>query len=290
LGIKELANTTKIQERYLEALEAENWAEVPAGVTGRGFVRVVAQEVGLSAGEILARYREARGSEEVTAPHPLPKADWDVEIGEHRRTRPALFGFLFLLGSAVGVWLWSPWTMQTRPSGEPAAEVKGEPQTQQTQPWGLAPEPAGGASPAGGGEKEQTGGAASPAGSAPAPATKAAQEVQAAPATPAVETAAAAQPPPSQPPAEGTPGVLRLEIQAVERAWVRVVGDGGAAQERILGPGERVGFDASRGFEVKLGNAGGVRLFWNGEPLKVPGRPGQVATLSLPEALESLKP
>lgn len=122
-----------------------------------------------------------------------------------------------------------------------------------------------------------------------------AQESSSAP-TPEKEPLAAALSGPSEPgeanpaaPAEAIlPDVLDLKIQAVERVWVRVVSDGRGKREQMLDPGESKSFEAKNNFAVRLGNAGSVRIYWNGELLKVPGKPGQVLDLSLPKDLNDL--
>jgi len=71
---------------------------------------------------------------------------------------------------------------------------------------------------------------------------------------------------------------------------VRVAPDGGPPQERTLQPGQALAVEVRDRVSLRLGNAGGVRLTWNGEALKAPGPRGSVLTLVLPEALESLRP
>ncbi|NOY44717.1 MAG: helix-turn-helix domain-containing protein, partial [Deltaproteobacteria bacterium] len=51
--LDDVARTTRIRRAYLEALEAEDWGRVPRGVIGRGFVRVVAKEIGAAEAELL---------------------------------------------------------------------------------------------------------------------------------------------------------------------------------------------------------------------------------------------
>ena len=85
-------------------------------------------------------------------------------------------------------------------------------------------------------------------------------------------------------------GPHRLGIQAVEKVWVRVEADGGEAQDRLLEPGERAEFEGEKGLRVKLGNAGSVRLTWDGTALRVAGAAGEVKTLEFPAAAVALQP
>jgi len=41
VSLEEIAGTTRISTRFLEALETESWDRLPGGVFNRGFVRAV---------------------------------------------------------------------------------------------------------------------------------------------------------------------------------------------------------------------------------------------------------
>lgn len=248
-SIAEVAGTTRIPERHLAALEEERWDALPGGVTGRGFVRLLAKELGLPDRELLDAYRQARGKEPEARLAP-PEQEWTVDFRRERGSRPLLLVVLLLLGSALGVWVWSPWT------------------------WGPSPAP----SPAPGSVAEE------PPRSLPAPAPL----PQAAESPPTLATVREPEPPPAAPAA--APDLHRLEVLAVEAVWVRAVADGGTPEERTLQPGQTLAVEVRHQVSLRLGNAGGVRLTWNGESLRAPGPRGGVLTLVLPEALESLRP
>src|SRR5215470_11056598 len=61
VSLQEIAKGTRIAERFLEALENEQWEKLPGGVFGRGFVRSVARYLGLSEENLLSDYDLARG-------------------------------------------------------------------------------------------------------------------------------------------------------------------------------------------------------------------------------------
>jgi len=61
VSLDEVAKGTRIAERFLQALENEQWDRLPAGVFGRGFVRSIARYLGLSEENLLAEYDLARG-------------------------------------------------------------------------------------------------------------------------------------------------------------------------------------------------------------------------------------
>lgn len=68
--LAEIAKATRIATRYLEALENEDWNKLPGGVFGHGFVRNVAQYLGLNENDLLAEYDLARKKEEPPLPAP----------------------------------------------------------------------------------------------------------------------------------------------------------------------------------------------------------------------------
>ena len=57
LTLEQAEEATRIRRRYLEALEAEHFAELPGEVYVRGFLRLYAEYLGLNPDEVLSRYR-----------------------------------------------------------------------------------------------------------------------------------------------------------------------------------------------------------------------------------------
>ncbi len=271
----QVAATTRIQEKYVIALEAEDWEALPAGVIGRGFVRVLAREYGEPAAAWVDLYRAARGEPEDPPDYALPEPDWTVKLRHRRRLGPVGAVVLLLAGCAVGVWLWQPWAVPVVPEPAPTRPLAAEPAP--------PPDPAL--------ERSATAEAAvavaEPARPEAMPA--AAPEPAAEPPAPAARPAQP-EPAPAEAPAPPRAVPHRLEVRAVERTWIRVRADGGEARDRVLRPGEAATFTAGDRLEFKTGNAGGIRLAWDGEALKVPGEPGQVRTLTFPADLEHLRP
>lgn len=76
------------------------------------------------------------------------------------------------------------------------------------------------------------------------------------------------------PVAPGDGLVLALAIK--ERTWVRVVVDGEEAFSGVLDEGQAQTFQAKKRIELRLGNAGGVEVTLNGQPLGTLGRRGRV--------------
>lgn len=68
--LEEVATATRISERFLKALENEDWDKLPGGVFGRGFVRTIARYLGLDEEGLLAEYDLARGESAAQTPRP----------------------------------------------------------------------------------------------------------------------------------------------------------------------------------------------------------------------------
>ena len=73
----------------------------------------------------------------------------------------------------------------------------------------------------------------------------------------------------------------KLTIACQEKTWVRIIIDGLEQKEFTLNPEEVVMLDAKENFDVLIGNAGGVKLFYNGKDTGFTGEYGEVKHISL---------
>jgi cytoskeleton protein RodZ len=69
--MNELTKATRISTRFIEALENEDWAKLPGGVFGHGFVRTIARYLGLNEEALLGEYDLARAEHLAAAPPKL---------------------------------------------------------------------------------------------------------------------------------------------------------------------------------------------------------------------------
>ena len=76
-------------------------------------------------------------------------------------------------------------------------------------------------------------------------------------------------------PAPGPEGHL-LQVQASDITWLTVTIDGREVRDVLLQPGDTVQWRAREGYLITVGNAGGIHLTLDGQPLPPLGRPGQV--------------
>ncbi|HKV63142.1 MAG TPA: RodZ domain-containing protein [Candidatus Acidoferrum sp.] len=72
VSMDELTKATRISRRFVEALENEDWAKLPGGVFGHGFVRTIARYLGLNEEALLGEYDLAR-AEHSPAPESRPE-------------------------------------------------------------------------------------------------------------------------------------------------------------------------------------------------------------------------
>ncbi len=73
-----------------------------------------------------------------------------------------------------------------------------------------------------------------------------------------------------------------LEVYATDTTWLRVDIDKTRTKEILLRPGESVKWHAEQGFSLKIGNAGGIKLIFDGKEIGKLGEKGQVIRLTLP--------
>ena len=73
-----------------------------------------------------------------------------------------------------------------------------------------------------------------------------------------------------------------LTVNAVETTWLRIEMEGGMSEEILMQPGETKKWTSEKGFSIKVGNAGGVRLALNDKDMGILGAKGQVVKLTLP--------
>lgn len=83
-----------------------------------------------------------------------------------------------------------------------------------------------------------------------------------------------------------TEATYKLTIEATELTWIKISMDQNPPHEILLRPGEKIHKEASDGFRIYIGNAGGVNVLFQGKPLGILGEQGQVIRLTLPENAE----
>jgi cytoskeleton protein RodZ len=250
ISLEDLARATRISPRYLQALEAEQFQELPAPVFTKGFIRAYCQAIDLLPDEALRRYGAQTGQS--VAPGYRPPVHGTTTRGLPKSAPVVLsLVLLMVLGGALLVLTWA------LRDGSRSAAVRGEapiaPRVEPTAPSAPTPAPVGTAAP-------------SPStATAPveAPATRGggSRPLEASPSAVPSRVVAA----------------YRLVARATEKTWVRVQTEGGQAlAEEIIPAGEVREWSSNRRFVLTVGNAGGIALELNGQPLPRLGASGSV--------------
>jgi cytoskeleton protein RodZ len=291
LSIEEVARVTRVAPRYLEALEREDFAALPAPVFTKGYIRAYCQALGVSVDEALTRYSE---SANVVVPTPaaavVPPAPRTSENG--RRSRGTLLvSFVLLVGFGLALFAMALFLQSGRPEiGSRRAEApRLEPGSPRRGPGPELSAPGPAAIPAPDARRDVA--SAPPTTQTPAVVSasrpqdpKPAIPAQTRPAADASETAGAvASPPPLRLGSVVSP--YRLVARTSEPTWLRVRTEDGRATEETIPPGEVREWISNRPFVLTIGNAAGIALELNGQKLPPLGGHGVVIRrLLLPPA------
>lgn len=73
-----------------------------------------------------------------------------------------------------------------------------------------------------------------------------------------------------------------LDVTATETTWLLIETEEGISEEVLLRPGETRKWTSESGFDLKVGNAGGIRLAFDNNDIGTPGEKGRVVRLHLP--------
>ena len=69
ISLKQISESTKISVRFLQAIESEEFDQLPGGIFSTSYIRQYAQEIGLEEARVLAVYNGRMG----VAPQPVTK-------------------------------------------------------------------------------------------------------------------------------------------------------------------------------------------------------------------------
>lgn len=254
-SLEDMARSTRVGIRHLEALEEERLADLPSPVFVRGFIRAYCGFLREDPQTALDRYQTLAGVQAAAAAAstpPRPRTTWALSsVAVGLALLVILGGSLLVLNLAMRRTGGTSVAATKIEADESAAPVSSpSPSIAPAPPPGPAvPQPAKPAPPA----------AAVPdpvrLGSTPAP-------------SPASSPLAKAEP--------SLGGPQRLLIRAVEASWIRVQTDDGRVVEELLPAGASREWATQRRFVVTIGNAGGVEVTLNGKALPALGAKGTV--------------
>ena len=280
VSLQDVAAATKIQLKFLEALEHDAYDQLPAAPFVVGFLRAYAQYIALDPAMVLTAYRSLHRTPEPpdVAHRPVPAPT----SSPHRRQIMRLGVFLAVFGLITGLVIHQLRRgQQTRgPVASFPAVLPGQAEQATNAARPVAPvvsrtEPSGAASagmptfPAPSARGEQgpslTALGASEAASLPAP-----------PTAPGTSTAAPGTSPAREGGGAESPSVLVLQARAVEDTWLRVEIDGDKRHSLLLTSGKSVQWEAHERFRLTVGNVQGTRLVLNGQEIPLQSGRGNV--------------
>jgi cytoskeletal protein RodZ len=267
VSLQELAVTTKISARVLEALERNDPSKLPGGIFSRSFVRAYAREVGVDPDVAVANFVSAFPDE--SGADEMPATTSAVEAESFEQRRRVFRVVVRLLGVAVLVAIlafiyysrFRPAFLTPGPDGpRPPAEgtVSLAPSLPQRQP--PAPAPVLSVMP---------GAALGDAAQAAAPQPPGQAETAVLPGEPAASSsgpaATAAAAPSAMPAADASrQAPLVVGLTLTDACWLSVSVDGARTPSRTAGAGERLEFAVQRSITMTVGNAAALSVTLNG--------------------------
>jgi cytoskeleton protein RodZ len=270
LSIDDVSEILKIGARILRALEEGDTASLPHPYI-RGFIRSYASFLGLAAEEVNSAVIPPPRDGAVTAQMNvyLPEASRKTP----KRNRTLAISMLIVVAGILA-FAWPLYTtLNTAPQrlaqpSPPAAPRQNQPQPLQTtdsaQTTSRTPIPENGPTPPDPQVRDQA--AETPvAASAPPPSNPVTQIPPAAPES-----------------AQTKPLTHNVIVTATEECWIYSRADGTDTRQFSLQKGDTFALTFREKLDMKLGNAGGVRIRYNGRDMPVPGQSGQVRTLRFP--------
>jgi cytoskeleton protein RodZ len=249
-SLDRISEQTRINSRFLEALEADELDKLPGSFFARSFVRQYAKALGLDERQFEPELERLTTPPEAVPiePQPVreefdfPSIPLEVETTRpHERRSLKPLGVL-IVAVLICLGLYAVW-QKARQALEPDRETP--------------PASASQAPPA-------EAGSSAAAGSPPAEGPPAVSSAQ----------AASAQPPPPAP-----AGRLLIELGATDDTWVRVTSDEKIVYSGTLRSGQTKTFQGMDAVSVLTGNAGGLAASFNGKSIGPVGPKGQLRVI-----------
>jgi cytoskeleton protein RodZ len=274
ISLAEIAKTTKISVRLLEAIEKDRYDILPEGVFRKSFIKSYAKYLGMNEDQILNKYvLEVQANTASQSAPVKPTQSFRVTLAGSRRSLLLTLGILLMV-LAVSCGFWYLTRASQNKEAPPATQItprppSGQPQSEATPPATSIPAPV---------QTQTTTAASAPSG-----------------------TAGQAASPPNDPsqlkvlgelakkPADalvgpGGVGPLELTIEANSPSWISVSAGESHLFSGLMSPAETKKFSLEAPLKVAVGNAGGVRLHVSGQVFSSLGKPGERKTIEVSAA------
>jgi cytoskeleton protein RodZ len=291
ISLEQIFADTRISIKMLQAIEEWNVEQLPAPVLIKGFLKAYAEKIGLNPEEVIVEYQN------------LIEAVGDHQEGMeefHQRLQPqssnkkllVLVIALTLLTGLIFFWYRTSSVRKQSTSSssreffsqtavdQRAAKSAPDSGINQTKSAQRSRRTQGELMTGSESDSSELGGQAAPAASTGAEVSK----VGGGSVYPSSESL---QEEKIFPPGQSS---YLLRAEATETTWIRISTDATGEHEYLLQPGEQLTWRASSSYKLLIGNAGGIQLYLNGEPLKRLGETGQVVYVKLPDSSLLLTP
>lgn len=257
LSIKAASSETRISPSVLTAIENEAFELLPEPVYSRAFIGTYARFLGAEGLDVLKRYNEYTAEKERGR---LRRESSRKEARSQMRRGIVLLVVLILCALAF-------FSYQYFFSGNDSSGI--------TQQVGVVMEQA---------DRPDTMPVAGSPVEPPVPEDAGVIRGEEAPAPEETAMPEPIVPPAPEPQPPETPQYTshHLHIEATEWTWLEITRDDDLPFEILMKPGDTLSRDASDKFVMIVGNASGVRITFNGEPLGSLGKHGEVVLLTLP--------
>jgi cytoskeletal protein RodZ len=268
-SISAIASETRINARYLEAIEADDLSVIPGGFFYKSFVKQYSGALGIEFNSLEADVDRLKPAE-VQDPLPALSVSYQVAKTEGRLYRfpnkATWAGALLIITLASGGGFYRWWQQKQRGPDDVTPESVSVVQA--------APVPA-----------AQTASVLLAQQAAVTPTAIPAAEPQRLTPGPAQAPAA----PAANPKPEGTR--LSVGLSATERTWVSLSSDGKTVFSGVLDASQTKSIEGVENAKLLTGNAAGLDVRWNGKPIGPLGTHGQVRMVVFtPENFQIIAP
>ncbi len=244
VSLEEIAAATRINTRFLEAIESERWDQLPGGVFNRGFIRSIARYLGMDEDSLVAEYDldvKGNGNSHQPVLRAARRAGAPAEGMSSRNWQPAAVAFVALvILIAAGVFAMQYRTEISIGLSRGASAFAARINRLHVKP--------------------------SPSSHAANASATAAPSISVRPNSPASATAASS-------------ALLTLQLEAGKPANVKIVADGNVVFQGPVQTNDVKQFRAHDKFEVSSSESSALLLELDGQtvpPIGTPGQPGSV--------------
>jgi len=277
ITLAEMAESTKISKRWLQALEDEEFEILPGGVFNRGFVRAYARFLGINDEQAVSDYIAASNEPEP----PEDKFPLDVHqikkdsppLNPRRSYVPVLLAILALVGVVGGWTAWvkhKPWQ---KSASDPHPATHAAPVNQPVSANNTA-SPSVAASSIEGKSSTATADPSVPKSNAKGPDRK--SDVP-------DKTPAEAEGNPKQATSDRDQDLsnsFNVVIKARQDSWISIVADGRPLWMGTMNAHSQRSITAGKELVLRTGNAAGIEVSYNGKALGALGKENQVRTFT----------